>query len=219
MLENILTEGTVASWIKDLKLESGEQCYHWKGKSKRCCYGKQQIKVSDGKGNTVKALWLPYVPKMVNQCGSEGLDVISGPFTGCIMGAYDNEFGMRVVCHVATGTGCEGSKDEWKTIAENSSYVVAFQPSNIYKSKKLTKSVGFGLSTKVFGIITPNPCHCHAVVINYNKKYPKIIKVVRNLREEVRWWEDGERRIAKLKEKHKGGRRSGKPGEDWIFST
>lgn len=78
-----------------------------------------------------KALWLPYVPNGINYTDVRGMDVISGPFSGCIMGLYFYK-GTRRVCHVATGENGD-LRPVWTNLKKNKDYVMTqeFLPHNV----------------------------------------------------------------------------------------
>ena len=111
------------------------------------------------------ALWLPYTPGAINYTNSSGRDVISGPFSGCIMAAYVTGGGRRV-CHVSTEA--EGHRNDckelWGKIKENCTSYIEFKPHDVYRqfsNKKLRK---FG-NVVIFGIITADN-NCFSLIVD-----------------------------------------------------
>lgn len=76
----------------------------------------------------VRFRFLPYVQGAINYCESQGVDVLSGFFSGCIMARYTRDNVWRV-CHVSTGApnDCQAA---WLTIKGQSTVkqVKEFKP-------------------------------------------------------------------------------------------
>ena len=107
------------------------------------------------------ALWLPYTPGAINYTFSAGRDVISGPFSGCIMAAY-NKGGGRRVCHVSTETSEDHRHDckaLWGNIKEECTSYIEFKPFDVLRQFTRRKLKQFG-NIVIFGIITgDNNCY------------------------------------------------------------
>lgn len=58
--------------------------------------------------------FLPYAQGAINYCESQGKDILSAYFSGCIMASYVRS-GSGRVCHVSTG-GPNDCKDKWEQI-------------------------------------------------------------------------------------------------------
>lgn len=111
------------------------------------------------------ALWLPFTPSAINYTESGGKDVISGPFSGCLMAAYEKHGGGgRRVCHVSTSGDDKDCKELWDSIKEDCSSYVEFKPSLVYDSlsKKQMKKIGAPL---LFGLITGDN-RCYSIIVN-----------------------------------------------------
>lgn len=171
MLELQTSKGLRLGWLEEVFEQERRGRY---GLNTERSWGTQQITVADRtqksffRSKTVAggdALWVPYVPGDVNYGISRGMDVISGPFSGCIMAAYDSGRGRRV-CHVSTAE--EGHKDDakgiWTSIKEHCVPFAEFKPfdaiGKLSKSKK--KSLGNAL---FFGFIT-NDNRCYTLVVD-----------------------------------------------------
>lgn len=77
--------------------------------------------------NSQEFLILPYAPGGINFTGTTGLDVLSGPFSGCWMARYKLK-GAYNVCHVATPE-CNTKWAELKQSGEITE-VTEFKPAN-----------------------------------------------------------------------------------------
>ena len=124
------------------------------------------------------ALWLPFTPGAINYTNSRGKDVISGPFSGCLMAAYEKkEGGGRRVCHVATTSDTMDCKEKWNEIKADCSFYAEFKPSDVYAnlSKKQLGKLG---STILFGLITADNRCFSALVTSTGLAY-KGHKIVR----------------------------------------
>jgi hypothetical protein len=111
MLERRLQKGMAANW-----LPTAEAGVAGAGKE-----------MSTGCIDVEGGIYLPFAANGINYTESQGKDVISYNFTGCIMATYTTRGGSRRVCHVSTGQGqdCLG---EWATIKGSASQVLAFKP-------------------------------------------------------------------------------------------
>ena len=96
-------------------------------------------------------LWLPYAPGHISYVESEGLDVLSGTFSGCFMASYTRDGGRRV-CHVDTAADSGGPavKEKWASIKEESTVnlLKEFKPFDHYSKGYQPGGV------KVYGLIT-----------------------------------------------------------------
>ena len=79
------------------------------------------------------AKYLPFVKNGINWVESEGVDVISYNFTGCIMAVFTYQ-GIRRVYHVSTGVGqdCKAERERIKSVSTN---VFEFRPSDFIDTK------------------------------------------------------------------------------------
>lgn len=83
----------------------------------------------DSKVHNGQHIYLPFVPNGINWVKMEGgHDVISAPFSGCIMATYMDK-GVRKVCHVSSGDfgDCTGV---WNSAKVNFTEVREFKPSD-----------------------------------------------------------------------------------------
>jgi len=153
MLETITKPGKDASWLPTA--EGGSA-----GNGKECSQG-----VKDVKGHK----YLPFVANGVNYVESNGKDVISFNFTGCIMAAYVTKAGSRRVCHVSTGSK-QDCKGEWDRIKGEAKKVKEFKPADSIDPKKLKGQALKGC----YGIITSDD-KCFAVVVAADKSGKVVI--------------------------------------------
>lgn len=111
--------------------------------------------VVDGENNAKEHrnfIWLPYQNNAINYIESQGMDVLSGNFSGCYMVSY-NYKGSRRVAHIATPE----AKATWNGIvaANNDIQIVAgFKPYNTDEdiSRLMTSNDTNGQF--IFGLIT-----------------------------------------------------------------
>ena len=89
--------------------------------------------------------YLPFAKNGINCVATEGLDVVSYNFTGCIMAVFDDQ-GTRKVCHVSTGEG-QDCKEEWQRIKGRSFNVFEFRPSDFIDAKGRAFAGCYGLIT------------------------------------------------------------------------
>ena len=171
MLDLHMARGMDLSWLKEVYVseERGFGCYRWertKGVKSISVADKTKKKLFSSKTMPGgKALWLPYIPGEINYTTSRGMDVISGPFSGCIMAAYNKrEGGGRRVCHVSTfGESKYDCKESWEEIKSGCTSYVSFRPHECARglSRGQLKKVGNAL---VFGIITGDN-RCYGVLV------------------------------------------------------
>lgn len=88
--------------------------------------------------------FLPFVANGINWVASQGQDVISAHFTGCIMAAY-TENGVAKVAHISTGADFGDCKPAWNAIKARSTNVFEFIPSDF---------VGGTAHSRCYGLIT-----------------------------------------------------------------
>jgi hypothetical protein len=88
--------------------------------------------------------FLPFVANGINYVATQGQDVISAHFTGCIMASFDDG-GTRKVCHVSTGSDFGDCKPAWNALKKNFTNVFEFRPSDF---------VGSTPHAKCYGLIT-----------------------------------------------------------------
>ena len=89
--------------------------------------------------------YLPFVPNGINSVATQGQDVISYNFTGCVMAAF-KEGGVAKVCHVSTGEG-QDCKAEWDAVKARSVNIFEFKPSDFIET-------GGGAFGGCYGLIT-----------------------------------------------------------------
>jgi hypothetical protein len=111
MLEKKLQKGMTANWLPTK--EAGAQ-----GTGKEMSVGAIEL---DG------GIYLPFAANGINYVESQGKDVISYNFTGCIMATYTTKGGSRRVCHVSTGNG-QDCLAEWASVKAGAGNVIAFKP-------------------------------------------------------------------------------------------
>lgn len=134
------------------------------GAGVECSKGVQEKKIDS---STV--LLLPWVGNGINYAESAGKDVVSGPFTGCIMAVYKRN-GARRVCHVATPE----CKDAWAKVKAGTQVIKEFKPSDYLPD--LTKVLKGGLV--IFGYVTAADS-CYAVFCDRDKTGSlKVLKTV-----------------------------------------
>ena len=131
MLETLLHVGA-PSWLPTA--ESGQA-----GAGTLC-----SIDVQHGIHNG-KHKYLPFVPNGINWVASQGEDVISYNFTGCIMATF-KEGGIVKVCHVSTGKG-QDCKAAWDAVKARSTNVFEFKPSDAIEANGGAFAGCYGLIT------------------------------------------------------------------------
>ncbi|WP_295389153.1 hypothetical protein [uncultured Thiodictyon sp.] len=89
--------------------------------------------------------YVPFVLNGINWVAPNGEDVISYPFTGCIMAVFTYG-GIRRVCHVSTGAG-QDCKAQWEQIKSQSTNVFEFKPSDFIDSGGSAMLGCYGLIT------------------------------------------------------------------------
>lgn len=104
------------------------------------------IELADTKVVEFAAKYLPFIPNAISAVNSEGLDVISYNFTGCLMSVFSGLNGRRLVCHVSTGEG-QDCKDAWSQIRGASANVFEFRPSEYIETMGGSFSGCYGLIT------------------------------------------------------------------------
>ena len=89
-----------------------------------------RLEIKECEKHSIKYRFLPYVPNGINWCELDDQDVISYPFTGCIMAIYTDDR-VQKVCHVSTSdTALLDCKAAWEKYKEKVSNVKEFKPSN-----------------------------------------------------------------------------------------
>jgi len=114
MLEKVLKVGD--AWIGGL---GGDEV----GNGGECSLGVQKL---SHKGT--EFVYLPFAKNGINYVAPGGRDVLSGKFSGCLMGTYKAGAEQRV-CHVSTGAG-QDCKGAWRAIMDKSANVFQFNPSD-----------------------------------------------------------------------------------------
>lgn len=133
MLERVLVVGGDASWLPTEETMQGT--------GGLCSSG-------DTVGNQggVAFRYLPFAKNGINCVASQGLDVISYNFTGCLMGVFKHNDGVVKVCHVSTGNG-QDCKDEWQQVKAASTNVFEFRPSDFIDANGQAFEGCYGLIT------------------------------------------------------------------------
>ena len=131
-----------------------------------------KLGVKESKLQGEPVLLLPWVGNGINYTESEGKDVLSGPFTGCIMAVYKRS-GSRRVCHVATPE----CKDAWAKVKAETQLVKEFKPSD-HLPDAITKSLKGGLV--IYGHVTSDD-KCYAV-FGERGKSGTAVKILRTVR-------------------------------------
>lgn len=114
MLEKYLQKGMAANWLPTTQLSAAY------GNGKELSIQTESVKGGEG-------IYLPFVANGINYVESQGKDVISFNFTGCLMAAYTAKNGSRRVAHISTGAD-QDCKEEWDRIKSESSGVKVFKP-------------------------------------------------------------------------------------------
>jgi hypothetical protein len=180
MLENKLTVGTLIDGLNTAtgrgSVLAGEVSYDVRSYS--CgdaaspkaaeVLGAKVLPVSEGDGAN-GFVFLPWVEDAVNYTQSQGKDVLSGPFTGCLMTAYTRG-GSRRIGHVSTPS-CNALWDLMKKDSEVK-VIAEFKPSD---AKFDSKSITNGLA--VFGLVTADG-RCYSVVCDRDRMKASWYKVV-----------------------------------------
>jgi hypothetical protein len=106
------------------------------------------------------ALFLPYMPNGINYTSTYGLDVISGPFSGCWMASYLRG-GYRCICHVATPE-CNNT---WNAIKALTQVTKEFKPADPFMNNPtlFTKKLAGG-SWYMMGVITAED-KCYSILL------------------------------------------------------
>lgn len=127
--------------------------------------------VEEKKIGADSVLVLPWVGNGINYTDTTGKDVLSGPFTGCIMAIYKRA-GQRRVCHVATPE----CKDAWAKIKGETEVVKEFKPSD-HLPDGISKSLKGGLV--ILGHVTADD-KCYALFCDRAKTGTsmQVLKVV-----------------------------------------
>jgi hypothetical protein len=123
--------------------------------------GECKIGVEETKIGSSAVLLLPWVGNGINYTESGGKDVLSGPFTGCIMGIY-SVGGTRRVCHVATPE----CKDAWERVKTGAKLTKEFKPHE--KLPQNTKDLGLTGGLVIYGYVTADERY-YAVFCNEDK--------------------------------------------------
>jgi len=98
--------------------------------------------------------YLPFVANGINCTTMDGIDVVSGNFTGCIMAVFTDS-GVRKICHISTGTEFGDCKSVWNAIKVNYSNVLEFRPSDFIHGTAFELCYGIITnSVKAFTVLT-----------------------------------------------------------------
>ncbi len=116
-------------------------------------------------------LLLPRVGNGINYTDTAGRDVLSGPFTGCIMAIYKRD-GTRRVCHVATPE----CREAWERVRGEAQVIKEFKPSDLLPTG-IEKTLKGGLV--ILGYVTADD-RCFALFCDRDKSGTamKVLKVV-----------------------------------------
>ena len=150
MLEKYLAKGMAASWLPTH--EGGQN-----GTGAEISVGTKEVKGGEG-------IYLPFVPNGINYVETQGKDVISFNFSGCIMAAYTVN-GSRRVCHVSTGSQ-QDCKAAWENIKKGAKDVKEFRPHEHIDTDTLQK---VGSYKGCYGLITAEG-KCYAITVSGDAK-------------------------------------------------
>lgn len=103
-----------------------------------------------------KHTFLPFVAGGINCVATQGQDVISAHFSGCIMAAYQ-EGGVNKVCHISTGKDFGDCKAAWDKLKAGYKNVFEFRPSDMIDKEAHTKCYGLITSDLQMFTILVNP--------------------------------------------------------------
>jgi hypothetical protein len=136
------------------------------GAGTECSKGIQEKKIGSD-----QVLLLPWVGNGINYTDTAGRDVLSGPFTGCIMAVYKRA-GARRVCHVATPE----CKEAWAQVKGETEVFKEFKPSDLLPAG-IEKSLKGGLV--ILGYVTADD-RCFALFCDRDKTGTamKVLRVV-----------------------------------------
>lgn len=104
-------------------------------------------------------VYLPFAQNGINYTPSQGRDVVSGKFSGCLMASY-NVGGQQRVGHVSTGEG-QDCKAAWRTVMNGATNVFQFRPSDHIETGGVA---WFG----TYGLITSD-LHFYAITVGRAK--------------------------------------------------
>ena len=95
--------------------------------------------------------FLPFVANGINWCPTQGQDVVSAHFTGCIM-AYFVDNGVAKVAHISTGADFGDCLPAWNNLKRNFTNVLEFRPSDY--NMNVAHDRCYGLITSNLGLYT-----------------------------------------------------------------
>lgn len=135
MIQNLIREGAPSPFptIRD----AGQR-----GNGGLCSHGVRTVQSSGGPYK-----FLPFAASGINWCDPQGMDVVSFPFTGCLMAVFTHN-GVRKVAHISTGQG-QDCLPQWQQVKAQSTQVFVFRPSDHIDTRG---GVLFGC----YGIVTPD---------------------------------------------------------------
>jgi hypothetical protein len=96
--------------------------------------------------------WLPWVDGKINYCSQQGVDVLSGFYSGCWMARYVEGDGR--VCHIALQDGIKDCKQAWREKSATVTNVAQFCP---HVSIRGSKILGLVTNTGAFFAIGLDP--------------------------------------------------------------
>lgn len=116
MIENWIKEGAPSPFptLRD----AGQR-----GNGGLCSHG---VRTEQSTGGPYK--FLPFAAAGINWCDPQGMDVVSFPFTGCLMAVFTHQ-GTRKVGHISTGPN-QDCLPAWQKIKTESSQAFVFRPSD-----------------------------------------------------------------------------------------
>lgn len=122
--------------------------------------------------------FLPFVANGINWVASQGQDVISANFTGCIMAAY-NDGGVTKVAHISTGADYGDCKPAWDRLKANCKNVFEFRPSDFIGDTPYTKCYGLITADLQTYMILTHPktlAHAQGGSVRSDEQFVKIVK-------------------------------------------
>lgn len=158
MLETKLGKGKKVNWLPAPANQEGT--------GGECNKGVELKKTPDGKDY----IFLPYAGNGINYTEAQGKDVISCPFSGCIMATYKKN-GSRRVCHVSTGADFGDCKKEWETVKGEATEVKEFKPFD----KQRDSLISEGLIKAAFKEKGPTSWSIYGLITSDEKLYSVIV--------------------------------------------
>lgn len=126
-----------------------------------------RVRSSAAGSNAVKThrnyRWVPWATGAVNYAEAQGMDVLSGSFSGCYMIRYKEAGGSWRVAHVSTGDGTD-ARGDWNTLAAQPGFQIShgFKPYDIGRDQGLHANMTGAF--RFLGLITSTGDCWHFIV-------------------------------------------------------